>query len=177
MLNFRDEQLYINGERVNQLCVVGVAAERFWELAFCDGRGLGSLVWTDVTSVKLWDVTKKMSGGHLRRVGSAEVRLEPADSQMALGVARAACERLEEMDYRILDAGIEQMDGEGHCVGAHDLICERRQARGPLISKIAPVQLVDTTATHHPLQPMHILNRNSKNTDPTTLRPQISTCL
>ena len=130
MLNFRDEQLYINGERVNQLCVVGVAAERFWELAFCDGRGLGSLVWTDVTSVKLWDVTKKMSGGRLRRVGSAEVRLEPADSQMALGVAKAACERLEEMDYRILNAVLEQEDVDGNCVGAHDLVCERRQTLG-----------------------------------------------
>ena len=40
MVDFREVELFINKERVNQLCVVGVAAERFWELAFHERRGL-----------------------------------------------------------------------------------------------------------------------------------------
>ena len=59
MLDFRAVQLYINNERMNQLCLVGKAAERFWDLAIHQRRGLGSCVWSDVTSVELWDVTKK----------------------------------------------------------------------------------------------------------------------
>ena len=132
MLDFRRDHVVLKNERVKQLCVVGLAAEQFWDIAFHQRRGLSSCVWSDVTSVTLWDVMKKTLTGNLKRMGSCEVKLEPADSQLALAVAKAVCEKLEEMDYRILDAGVEQMDVNGNCVGAHDLICERRQARGLL---------------------------------------------
>ena len=134
-MDFRKDHLEINNARVKQLCVIGVAAERFWDLAFHQRRGLGSCVWSDVTSVTLWDVRKKTRSGNFKRMGSCEVALTPADSQLALAVARAVCEKLEDLDFRILDAGVEQLDGEGDCVGAHDLVCERRQALGPLTGR------------------------------------------
>ena len=131
-MDFRRVHLEINDERVKQLCVISVAAERFWDIAFHQRRGLNSCVWSDVTSVTLWGVMRKTRQGSMQRMGSCEVKLAPADSQLAFAVAKSVREKLEDMDYRILDAGIEQKDVNGNCVGAHDLICERRQALGPL---------------------------------------------
>ena len=36
MLDFRKDHLELNNEHVKQLCVIGVAVERFWEIAFHD---------------------------------------------------------------------------------------------------------------------------------------------
>ena len=90
MMDFRKDHLEIDNARVKQLCVIGVAAERFWDLAFHQRRGLSSCAWSDVTSVNLWDVTRKTLTGNFKRIGSCEVELTPADSQLALAVAKAA---------------------------------------------------------------------------------------
>ena len=54
-----------------------------------------------------------------------DVALTPSDAQMALDVARAVCERIEENGCRILDAILLQKDQQGKSVGEHDLVCEK----------------------------------------------------
>jgi hypothetical protein len=127
MVNYREVGLSVNGFEVKQLCVVGLAAERFWHEAFHQRRGLSSLRWSDVTSVDLLDVVRKDDAGRSRKHGRLQVDLTPADSQLALRVARAVAERLEE-DFRILDAIVDQKDDRNISVGVHDLVCERREA-------------------------------------------------
>ena len=75
MVNYREVPLFVNGEEVMQLCVVGVAAERFWHEAFHQRRGLSSLQWSDVTSVNLVDVVRKDDKGRPRKYGRLQVDL------------------------------------------------------------------------------------------------------
>ena len=89
MVNYREVLLFVNSEVVKQLCVVGLAAERFWHEAFHQWRGLSSLRWSDVTSVNLLDVVRKDDAGRSRKHGRLQVDLTPADSQLALRVAKA----------------------------------------------------------------------------------------
>jgi hypothetical protein len=122
-MDFRASKLYLNGVRVNQLTVVGVAVERFWWLAFHERRGVSNLVWNDVTKVELRNARRTKDGP--RRC--VEVGLSREDSTLALRVAQEVINLLENNGYRILDAIAKQMDGDGDAVGEHDLICERRQ--------------------------------------------------
>ena len=75
MVDYRQAQLSVNGEDVKQLCVVSVAAERFWHEAFHQRRGLSSLQWSDVTSVNLLDVVRKDDKGRPRKYGRLQVDL------------------------------------------------------------------------------------------------------
>ena len=109
-MDFRSVILHVGSERVKQLCVVGVAVEYFWKLAFHGRRGLNSLVWSDVPSATLRDVVRIDGAGRPRRWGIAEVALTRADSMLALRVARAVCKRVEESGFRIFDAIVAQKD-------------------------------------------------------------------
>ena len=103
-MDYRACKLLIGKHRVNQLTVVGVAAEVVWKEAFHERRGLSNVQLADVASVTLRNVFKMDSVGRCRYLGKVDVALNPADAQMALDVARAVCERIEENGYRILDA-------------------------------------------------------------------------
>ena len=70
MVNYREVQLFVDGEEVKQLCVVSLAAERFWHEAFHKRRGLSSLQWSDVVSVDLLDAVRKDGNGRQRRHGA-----------------------------------------------------------------------------------------------------------
>ena len=50
-MDYRACAVQLKSYRVKQLCVVSLAAERFWLLALRDRRGMGSLAWGDVASV------------------------------------------------------------------------------------------------------------------------------
>ena len=51
---FQKKFFEINKERVKQLCVLGVAAERFWDLAIHQQRGLSNrFAYTDGTTLYL----------------------------------------------------------------------------------------------------------------------------
>ena len=74
-LDFRDVKLYVDGERVQQLFVVSLAAERFWWLAFHERRGMNALDWSDVQSVEVRSVLRiDGSGQNARRRKFARVR-------------------------------------------------------------------------------------------------------
>jgi uncharacterized protein YktB (UPF0637 family) len=45
-LDFREVKLFVDGERVKQLLVVSLAAERFWWLALHERRGMNAFVDT-----------------------------------------------------------------------------------------------------------------------------------
>ena len=99
MVDFRAIQLYKNNECVNQVCVSGVAVELFWDLAFHQRRGLSGCVWSDVTSVELWDVMKKTVTGTLKRMGTVEIKVTPADSQFSFGdITRYLCRKRAKQD-------------------------------------------------------------------------------
>ena len=95
-MDYRACKLLIGKHRVNQLTVVGVAAEVVWKEAFHERRGLSNVQLADVASVTLRNVFKMDSVGRCRYLGKVDVALTPADAQMALDVARAVCERIEE---------------------------------------------------------------------------------
>jgi hypothetical protein len=128
-MDYRACAVQLNGYRVKQLCVVSLAAERFWFLAFRDRRGMGSLAWGDVASVELHGAS--VSG---RTRSSLVVGLTRADSELALRVARAVVSLVERHGFRVLDAVVPQKSAVAARVGRvgeHDLVCERRAgARG-----------------------------------------------
>ena len=64
-----------NGEEVKQLCVVGVATERFWHEAFHQLRGLSNPQWSDVASVNLLDA----SHPHIDAQTCTEIQLVPGN--------------------------------------------------------------------------------------------------
>jgi hypothetical protein len=122
-MDYRTERLFLGKHRVKQLCVVGVAAERFWELAFRRRRGMSSLVSSDVATVELRGVV--MNGRKKKKV---DVGLTGADSELALRVAQATVRLAERHGFRVLNAVVPQKDSEGVVVGEHDLLCERQRA-------------------------------------------------
>ena len=123
-MDYRACAVQLNGYRVKQLCVVSLAAERFWFLAFRDRRGMGSLAWGDVASVELHGAS--VSG---RTRSSLVVGLTRADSELALRVARAVALLVERHGFRVIDAVVPQKSAVAARVGRvgeHDLVCERR---------------------------------------------------
>ena len=58
-VDYRTAKLYVDGTRVKQLCIVSLAAERFWHLAFHERRGLSTLRPCHVRSVEVLDVVRK----------------------------------------------------------------------------------------------------------------------
>ena len=122
-MDYRAERLFLGKHRVKQLCVVGVAAERFWELAFRKRRGMSSLAPSDVATVELRGVV--VNG---RKKNKVDVGLTGADSELALRVAQATVRLAERHGFRVLDAVVPQKDSEGVVVGEHDLLCERQRA-------------------------------------------------
>ena len=126
-LDFRDVKLYVDGERVQQLFVVSLAAERFWWLAFHERRGMNALDWSDVQSVEVRSVLRIDGSGQnarRRKFARVQVALTREDSRLAYRAARAVCKLIEGKGYRILDAIVHQravgdLDG-----GEHDLKCE-----------------------------------------------------
>ncbi len=128
-MDYRACAVQLNGYRVKQLCVVSLAAERFWFLAFRDRRGMGSLAWGDVASVELHGAS--VSG---RARSSLVVGLTRADSALSLRVARAVALLVERHGFRAIDAVVPQKSAVAARVGRvgeHDLVCERRAgARG-----------------------------------------------
>ena len=127
-LDFRDVRLFVDGERVKQLFVVSLAAERFWWLAFRERRGMNALDWSDVQSVEVRSVLRVDGSGKTarkRKLATVQVALTRDDSCLALRAAKAVCTLVEGKGYRILDAIVHQravgdLDG-----GEHDLKCER----------------------------------------------------
>ena len=121
-MDYRAICLYVGKYRVNQLTVVGLAAESFWRLAFHERRGIAALVWSDVKTIQVRDVVRNG-----RQFKSLEVALSREDSQLALRAAIATVDAVELHGLRILDAIVPQKGGSGVSVGEHDLVCERRQ--------------------------------------------------
>lgn len=127
-LDFRDVKLFVDGERVKQLFVVSLAAERYWWLAFHQRRGLNALKWSDVQSVEVRSVLRVDGSGKTarkRKFARVQVALTRDDSDLALRAAKAVCKLVEGKGYRILDAIVPQravgdLDG-----GEHDLKCEQ----------------------------------------------------
>ena len=78
--------MHIGKDRVNQLTVVGVAAEVVWKLAFHERRGLSNAQFADISSVTSKNVFKMDSMGRCRHLGKADVALTPSDAQMAMDV-------------------------------------------------------------------------------------------
>ena len=126
-LDFRDVKLYVDGERVQQLFVVSLAAERFWWLAFHERRGMNALGWSDVQSVEVRSVLRIDGSGQnarRRKFARVQVALTREDSRLAYRAARAVCKLIEGKGYRILDA-IVHLRGVGDLnEGGHDLKCE-----------------------------------------------------
>ena len=65
-MDYRRYHLQIGTARVNQLTVVGVAAERVWKLAFHERRGLSNVQLADIASVTLNHVDRVDSMGRCR---------------------------------------------------------------------------------------------------------------
>ena len=122
-MDYRKKKMFsAEGWRVEQLCVVGAAAELFWERAFGERKGMNSLVWSDVQSVELRQLT--LGKEVLKKV---RVGLSREDSVLALRAARAVVNLVEQSRYRVVDAIVEQRDAKGKRVGEHDLLGEERQ--------------------------------------------------
>lgn len=132
-LNYRDAKLYVGGYRVKQLFVVSLAAEKFWRRGIHDHRGMNAQVWSDVVSVEARDVVRITGDGSHRSwrgLSTVELALTPADSAMGLKVACQVVELIEDHDYRVVDAIVEQRDALGRTAGVHDLVCEKRGTVG-----------------------------------------------
>ena len=69
-MDYRAHKLIIGKDRVNQLTVIGLAAEVVWKEAFHERRGLSNVQLTDVTSVTLRNVFKMDSMGRCRHLGN-----------------------------------------------------------------------------------------------------------
>ena len=121
-MDYRAICLHVGKYRVNQLTVVGLAAESVWRMAFHERRGIAALVWSDVQTIQVRDVVR--NGRHL---SSLEVALSREDSQLALRAAIAIVDAVELYGLRILDAIVSQKGGSDVSVGEHDLVCEQRQ--------------------------------------------------
>ena len=57
-MDYRECKLLIGKHRVNQLTVIGVAAEVVWKEAFRERRGLNNVQLADVASVTLRNVSR-----------------------------------------------------------------------------------------------------------------------
>ena len=132
-LNYRAEQLYVDGSRVKQLFAVSLGAERFWRLGIHDRRGMTALVWSNVVSAIVHGVVRVTGSGSRRRwrkLAPVEIALPPVDSAMALNVARQAVTLIEDHDCHVLDALVRQQDAAGKLAGVHDVVCEKRGGSG-----------------------------------------------
>ena len=58
-VDYRTAKVYVDGTRVKQLCIVSLAAERFWHLAFHERRGPSTLRPCHVRSVEVLDVVRR----------------------------------------------------------------------------------------------------------------------
>ena len=65
-MDYRTHKLVIGKARVNQLTVIGVAAEVVWKEAFHERRGLSNVQLADIASVTLNPVFKVDSMGRCR---------------------------------------------------------------------------------------------------------------
>ena len=132
MVSYTDNDIKQNGWRVAFLCVVGFAAERFWDLAIHGRKGFNALAWHSVTSVTIRDVV--VNG---KAKAEVDVDVPRPDAELAYRVARAVCLRLQKAGFFLLDAirpqandaATEEKDRK-KSVGEHDLIGERRSLKG-----------------------------------------------
>ena len=118
-------KIFLNGYLVRSLTIIGIAAEYFWKLAIHDRRGFNCLSWSDVESVELRDVVVNDRNRSL-----VEVSVPRRDAEIALQLAHAVVELLEQKGFRMLDAIVPQRDASGNKVGEHDLVAERSGPSG-----------------------------------------------
>ena len=79
-MDYRAYKLYVGKYRVNQLTVVGVAAEEVWKQAFHERRGLSNVQLADIASVTWRTFCKMDSMGRCRHLGQVDVALTPSDA-------------------------------------------------------------------------------------------------
>ena len=118
-------KIFRNGYLVRSLTVIGVAAEQFLKLAIHYRRGFNALSWWSVKSVEMRGV---IINGVSR--SSITVEVPRRDAEIALRLARAVVERLEQVGFRMLDAIVPQRDARNTVVGEHDLVAERSGQTG-----------------------------------------------
>ena len=99
MVNYRDNVIKLNDWRVTFLCVVGLAAERFWDLAIHARKGFNALAWHSITSVTIRDA--EVNGRNRTEV---EVDVPRPEAELAYRVARDVCLRLQKAGFLVLDA-------------------------------------------------------------------------
>ncbi len=128
--------------RIERLRFLGVVVEWFWYLAFGrPRRGLYALEPGDVDEVELWSVTNEATGVQHR---SALVSVSQDDAAAALTTATSIVERLEGHGLRVLEA----LPAGPPRIGDHDLVVERRGARGKGSMEVKLMQIGAVAMTH-----------------------------
>lgn len=121
MVNWAKTRVFVDGQLVTRLRVLGLVVEAFLRLAFNDKKGLNALRFDLVRNIFMNGCT--VSG---RRQEGA-LSLDVSEDLSALGYLLACdiCDRLENRGFRILDA-ISKVSVGKKKLGEHDLVCERR---------------------------------------------------
>ena len=128
--------------RFERMRFLGVVVEWFWYLAFGrPRRGLYALEPGDVDEVELWNVTNEATGVQHR---SALVSVSQRDAAAAaLTAATLIVEKLEGYGLRLLEA----LPAGKPRVGDHDLVVERRGARGRCSMEVKLMQIGEVAMT------------------------------